>query len=98
MRKITVYDWENTPTEIEFPDDMEIDHITVRVLSGDETGEIVFTDGTELAFDASCERGPSYFDGHYTVPAEKLDQWESIQPQKGGLLMPYKRLKAFQKD
>lgn len=50
---IKIYDYENKPTEIVIPDDKEISAIFVVVLSGDETGIVMFTDGTSIRFDAS---------------------------------------------
>lgn len=55
LSKITVYDYENKPVIVELPD-KEIEEIFVQIISGDETGVVVFKDGTLVRFDA-CEGG-----------------------------------------
>ena len=49
--KFKIYDYDNEKVEVEVPD-KPIDHITVTILSGDETGVIYFKDGTTQSFDA----------------------------------------------
>ena len=53
--KIRIYDYANNAVNIEIPD-KPIKRIHVRILTGDETGMILFEDGTQLGFDASDDR------------------------------------------
>lgn len=76
---MTVYDFDNRPIEIELPK-KEIDQIVVRVLSGDETGEILFSDGEILHFDAATIRIVRYFDAEYNVPKKLVNEWLNWKP------------------
>lgn len=72
---IKIYDYDNESTKITVPDDKVICAIDVNVLSGDETGDIIFTDGTTIHFDASDCRTHSYFDGSYVVTGDNIQKW-----------------------
>ena len=72
--KFKIYDYDNEKVEVEVPD-KPIDHITVTILSGDETGVIYFKDGTTQSFDASDCRNTSCFDGEYDVLGKVVDEW-----------------------
>ena len=66
--KIRIYDYANNAVNIEIPD-KPIKRIHVRILTGDETGTILFEDGTQLGFDASVEpvlKGDSRLPSGYT--------------------------------
>ena len=69
--KFKIYDYNNNAIEVDTGDE-PINLITVTILSGDETGLIVFEDGTTQAFDASECRCINFFDGQYVVPGTKL--------------------------
>ena len=69
--KFKIYDYSNNAIEVDTGDE-PINLITVTILSGDETGLIVFEDGTTQAFDASECRCINFFDGQYVVPGTKL--------------------------
>lgn len=79
-KKITIYDFEDAPIVIETPPEKVIESIYVRVLSGDETGSINFTDGTNMDFDASNCRSFDFYDGDYLVPSEKVQSWIDFEP------------------
>ena len=64
--KFKIYDYDNKKVEVEVPD-KPIHHITVTILSGDETGIIYFKDGTTQSFDASDCRNTNCFDEEYIV-------------------------------
>ena len=72
---IKIYDYANHVTEIAIPDDKVISSIYVNILSGDETGIIVFTDGSHIRFDASDFRFTSFYDGNYVVCGENIQKW-----------------------
>lgn len=74
---MTVFDFENREVKIELPD-KPIKAISVTVLSGDETGTVIFDDGATVDFDASYWRICDFFDGSYTVIEEQvLIGWHS---------------------
>ena len=81
-KTLTIYDYDDTPVEIELPDKV-ISAIHVTILSGDETGEVVFEDGSSLDFDASNSRIMSYYDGGYTVCGPMIEKWMNFTPPKG---------------
>ena len=78
--KFKIYDYDNEKVEVEVPD-KPIHHITVTILSGDETGVIYFKDGTTQAFDASECRCTGYFDDQYVVLGSQVEKWASINPR-----------------
>ena len=80
---ITIYDYVNRPTEVQLPD-KEIECISITVLSGDETGFVLFNDGSTLPFDASDCRLMNYFDDNYVVTKDNLEAWNNFTPTKGG--------------
>lgn len=66
---MTIYDYANRAVEVELPD-KPIAYIEVVVVYGDETGNVGFTDGTMIQFDASGIRFTDYYDGSYVVRGE----------------------------
>ena len=95
--KFKIYDCDNEKVEVEVPD-KPIHHITVTILSGDETGVIYFKDGTTQAFDASECRFISYFDDQYVVPGNQVEKWASIKPHVGEHeTKSYKRANVWRK-
>ena len=88
---ITIYDYDNSPKIITIPEDKEIESIFVEIISGDETGWIKFTDGTDLDFDASDCRMIGYFDDSYCVDRENIQKWIDWKPSKNSLCYSYDR-------
>ena len=80
--KFNIFDFKYNPIEVDTGDE-PIYPITVPPLSGDETGLIVFEDGTTQAFDASERRFIDYFDVQYVVPGNQIEKWASIKPHVG---------------
>lgn len=76
---MTIYDFANSPVEIELPD-KPIVGIFVQVISGDETGVVQFADGTCIDFDASASRLLDLNDGSYIVSGEKISKWLAFTP------------------
>lgn len=79
---MTVFDFENREVKIELPD-KPIKAISVTVLSGDETGTVIFDDGATVDFDASYWRICDFFDGSYTVIEEQVSDWLAFRPSDG---------------
>lgn len=95
--KFKIYDYNNNAIEVDTGDE-PINLITVTILSGDETGLIVFEDGTTQAFDASEYRCINFFDGQYVVPGNQVEKWASIKPHVGEHeTKSYKRANAWRK-
>ena len=78
--RMKIYDYANRSVEVELPD-KEIQVILVQVLTGDETGYVLFEDGSQLAFDASMARITDYDDGVYLVKKEHLAEWLGWKPE-----------------
>ena len=95
--KFKIYDYNNNAIEVDAGDE-PINLITVTILSGDETGLIVFEDGTTQAFDASECRCIDSFDGQYVVPGNQVEKWASIKPHVGEHeTKSYKRANVWRK-
>lgn len=82
---LIVYDYDNHKTVIKLKDGYttnDIEKIVVSIFSGDETGEIVYKDGTEQQFDAftNSRRYQNFFDGEYTV--EDIPLWLNFEPNE----------------
>ena len=77
-----IYDYDNNAVEIELPD-KPIAAINVSVVSGDETGSVVFKDGTVIPFDASDCRIMGFDDGFYCVCGEDIQAWLDFKPTDG---------------
>ncbi len=88
-----VYDYSGRPVEVSLPD-KKITEINVVVLSGDETGNVVFADGTYISFDASQPRGADMreFEGAYSLLGDNIFHWLDFKPTK---LTAYSRLARF---
>jgi hypothetical protein len=76
---IKIYDYDNKPTEVVISDDKAISAIFVNILSGDETGIIMFADGSFKRFDASNHRMHSFYDGSYVVTGEDISRWNEFK-------------------
>ena len=95
--KFKIYDYDNEKVEVEVPD-KPIDHITVTILSGDETGVIYFKDGTTQSFDASDCRNMGVFDDEYIVDDMHIKDWMVINPKVGKYdTKSYERAKQIRK-
>ena len=75
-----IYDYDNKITEIELPDDKQIEAIFVSIVSGDETGFVYFTDDSSIKFDASDCRSFGYDDGSYIVGGDNIQKWLCWEP------------------
>lgn len=53
----------------------DVDHIDVKVLSGDEVLKIFTNEKDCVAHDACPDRWMDYFDAEYTVEASELEEW-----------------------
>lgn len=91
---ITIYDYDNNPTIVNIPE-KEIDSIWIRILSGDETGDIEFKDGTSVSFDASHCRMMSFDDGGYVVKGDAICKWINWKPCEGCHTFSYDRQYDF---
>lgn len=85
MVKFDIYDYDNGVTTCTIPN-YEIDdikRIDVTVLSGDETVDVVFKDGSIFDFDASETRAMNFYDGSYTIDEkEDIEKWLNFVPSK----------------
>ena len=95
--KIKIYDYDNRATEVDIPDDKVIGGIFVCVLSGDETGTIIFTDGTTMDFDALSNgfRLHSFFDGSYVVAGKNIQKWIDFDVNHCEHTISYARQEVF---
>lgn len=89
-----IYDFDNEAVKVELPD-KPIASISVTVLSGDETGNVVFKDGEIIHFDASNCRLMGFFDGSYSVSGEDIQKWLDFKPTDGRTAS-YQRQRQFQ--
>lgn len=95
LSQMTIYDYDNKPVTVELPE-KQIFMIIVNVLSGDETGRIIFEDGTSIEFDASSDRINSYFDGAYIVPESFISEWVNFKFSRNRT-RSYERQEGFYK-
>ncbi len=92
--KMIIFDYNNEQVEVELPD-KPIKSINVIVLSGYETGNVIFEGGTEIQFDASCFRFQSYYDGLYVVTGENIQKWLNFKPTGKKVTASYERQDLF---
>lgn len=95
--KMRIYDYANREHFIDLPD-KEIKSIFVLVLSGDETGEVEFVDGTSVDFDASNARLMDFNDGYYFVKGEDIQKWLNWKASEDSITAAYDRQRAFSED
>lgn len=76
---LKVYDYLDDEVEFQIPD-KPISCIFVVILSGDETGAVLFEDGQIFRFDASEHRYEDIYDGYYIVQKEGIQKWMDYQP------------------
>lgn len=86
MMTINIYDYDNNIKSVNLPIESvdEIKEINVDIITGDETGSIVFKDPKKqtIWFDAfPSSRYVNYNDGSYTVyDPELIAQWINFSP------------------
>lgn len=88
-----IYDFTNDTVDVRLPE-KQIESINVTVLSGDETGSVVFKDGEIIHFDASDCRMIDFYDGSYSVTGENIQRWLNFKPS-GERAAPYERQDLF---
>ena len=71
--------------------------ISVTILSGDETIDVYYEDGTVEYFDSSNNRIEDHFDGNYVVLGDKLKEWYRFTKFLGRLDISYARKEEFTK-
>lgn len=78
-KKVTIYNYERRPMEIEIPDFDKVVSIFCEVITGDEILHVYYIDGKEKEFD-SCPAGRclNFHDGEVVIPLDKLDEFSSI--------------------
>lgn len=84
--KVTVYDYKNRAVEVELPVDSisDITTVYVHILSGDETGYIVFKNGKSVRFDSCNFRLTGFDDGDYELTdTELIKMWVEYDPNNG---------------
>lgn len=92
-RCITIYDYDDKPVTVELPE-KEIVSIFINVISGDETGWVIFGDNSSIRFDASDCRIHSFYDGSYIVLEPDIEDWVKYKPS-GNETCSYARQEAF---
>lgn len=93
---IAAYQYDNKITLIEMPD-MPISKIKVIVVSGDETGIVVFSNGDEIRFDAGIARDMNFVDGGYVVSGDEINEWLNFIPDRNKFeAFSYQRLNRFE--
>ena len=81
--EFTIYDYSNRETvcHIKKHNLSDVKEIFVWVVSGDETGDLLMSDGTVYSFDASDNRIMSFDDGCYTInEKEDIEKWFNFKP------------------
>lgn len=92
---IATYQYDNRVTLIEMPD-LPISEIKVIVISGDETGIVVFSNGDEIQFDSGISRFMNFVDGGYIVSGDKIAEWLNFIPDRNEFeAFSYQRLNHF---
>lgn len=73
-KKTCIFDYDGRMRSIELKS-VDIIAISVTILSGDETIDVYYEDGTVEHFDSCDTRTQSFFDGNYVVMGDKLKKW-----------------------
>lgn len=53
--------------------------LTVSIISGDEVLTVTYADGHSEKFDSSDDRIMDFFDGCYTVPLNRVDEFSNFK-------------------
>lgn len=77
-KRLTIYDYDNTPVEITIPNYEDVIAASCEVLSGDEILTITYKDGSHRTYDSSDCRIHGYYDGEVDIPLERLDEISMI--------------------
>lgn len=78
-----IFDFDNEAVDIKLPE-KQIASINISVVSGDETGNVIFKDGEIVSFDASGCRLMNFYDGSYSVAGENIQKWLDFKPTGKG--------------
>ena len=87
-----IYDYKNNAIDLTLPQ-KKIKEIFVSVISRDETGMVIFEDGTNFDFDSSDSRFLNFHDGSYMVPENLVDEWMNWKPTAKSGTYSYERQK-----
>lgn len=94
---IAAYQYDNKITLIEMPD-LPISEIKVIVVSGDEAGIVVFSNGDEIRFDAGIARPTNFLNGGYILRGDEIAEWMNFIPDRNEFeAFSYQRLNRFEK-
>ena len=77
-KRLTIYDYNDTPVEIIIPDYEDVIAASCEVLSGDEILTITYKNGSHRTYDSSDCRLHGYYDGEVDIPLERLDEFSTI--------------------
>ena len=93
-KKLTIYNYQDKPVEIEIPNFENVAGATCEVISGDEVLTVRYKDGTEKEFDSyPGGRLHGYYDGNVDIPLDKLDDISTI-PNSYAMLEHYGDINA----
>lgn len=94
--KMKIYDYANRKYEVQLPD-KKIKEISVCVITGDETVEVVMEDGEIVCFDSGFDRIADYDDGMYTVEGDRIKEFLNFVPSSGRTAS-YERMGKFEQE
>ena len=94
-KKTCIFDYDDNTRTIEFKS-VGIIAISVTILSGDETIDVYYEDGTVEHFDSCDTRTENYFDGNYVVMGEKLKKWYKYYKFLNCFNISYRRQEEFE--
>ena len=94
-KKTCIFDYDDNTRTIEFKS-VGIIAISVTILSGDETIDVYYEDGTVEHFDSCDTRTVNYFDGNYVVMGEKLKKWYKYYKFLNCFNISYRRQEEFE--
>lgn len=78
-KKVILYDYRDTPKEVEIENIEDVVLIKCKVLAGDELLEVYYKDNfIPVRFDSSENRIEDFDDGEVEIPVDKLDEFSKI--------------------
>ena len=95
-KRTYIFDCNNIARSVELKP-VAIIAISVTILSGDETIDVYYEDGTVEYFDSSDDRIEDHFDGNYVVLGDKLKEWYKFTKFLERLYISYARKEEFTK-
>lgn len=95
-KRTYIFDYNDIKRSVELKP-IAIIAISVTILSGDETIDVYYEDGTVEHFDSSDNRIEDRFDGNYVVLGDKLKEWYRFTKFLGRLDISYARQEEFTK-